>query len=92
MWKGLIDSNNTKAELGTILKVENRITNKTSYYLYNKIDNREYLFKYNRNGKIEYESFENIKVDEGVSLVNDEYRKWTIEGWKEEVYNNIFSK
>lgn len=90
MWKGLKDCNNTKAEIGMILRVHNNITNKISYYLYDEINSIQYLFKYNKNGKIEYESFENIKVDEGISLVNDDCWMWTIEGKKEEAYNNIF--
>lgn len=64
---------------------------KTEYYLYSedKLHN-PYLFLYDQKGDIALNSFSNIHIDIGVTLINDSKNRWTRIGLKEEVYNTIF--
>jgi hypothetical protein len=82
----LIDSSNNIMSQGDIVKAENISTNEVVYYLYTS----KLLCKYDKLGSIDEESFANIKIDDGVTLINDETWKWTRLGTKEEVYGKIF--
>lgn len=82
----LIASGNNEVELGDIVKAENKVTNATFYYLYSK----RFLYRYDKNGNIEEDSFNNIRVDDSISLVNDDTWTWTKLGQKNEVYDLIF--
>jgi hypothetical protein len=82
----LTDSSNNIISQGDIVKAENLRTDEVIYYLYTS----KLLCKYDKLGNIDEESLVNIKVDDGVTLVNDETWKWTRLGSKEEVYGKIF--
>jgi hypothetical protein len=82
----LIDCRNNIVNIGDILKLENSKMGKLDYFIY---DN-DLLYKYDKNGKIYPDKLGNIKIDTGVSLINDDTCKWTNLGSKENVYSTLF--
>lgn len=73
---------------GDIIKSENSKTNTIKYYLYSE----SFLYLYDNQGEIHSESLNNIRIGPGITLINEETKKWTKIGPKEEVYNKIFDR
>lgn len=82
----LIDCNNNIVNIEDILKLENSKMDKLDYFIYSD----GFLYKYDKSGKINHNELGNIKVDDGVSLINNDTCKWTTLGPKEKVYHKLF--
>lgn len=82
----LIDCKNNIVNIGDILKLENSKMGKLDYFIYSD----DFLYKYDKSGKIQANNLGNIKVDEGVSLINNNTCKWINLGCKEKVYPTLF--
>lgn len=87
------DCKGIEIELNQIVRHEDLAAGKVSYFHVQK-GNFGYLWllKYDKKGNTEEESLNNIKIDSGVELINDEASKWTVLGTKEEVYDKIFKQ
>ncbi|WP_010233427.1 hypothetical protein [Clostridium arbusti] len=82
----LIDYKNNIINIGDIVKLENSNKGKLDYFVYAD----DLLYKYDKNGKIHPDKLGNIKIDKGVSLINNTTCKWINLGSKENVYYTIF--
>lgn len=82
----LFDSKGIEIETEDIVKHENLKTDETCYYLCGKT----MLYKYDDSGHLNNNSFINIKLDNSVTLVNNEISIWTRLGTEAEVYDEIF--
>jgi hypothetical protein len=84
----LKDHNNNIVNLGDIVKAENKETKETFYYFYTK----DFLYRYDKQGNFSENSLMNIKVDDSVTLLDDETWIWIRLGSKDEVYKTIFKR
>jgi hypothetical protein len=84
----LFDSEGNEINTEDIVKHENKLTDNIYYYLCGK----KMLYRYDENGMFNSDSFNNIKIDKGVTLVNDEVHIWTRMGTESDVYDEIFNK
>jgi hypothetical protein len=78
---------------GDIVKRERIVDAKkeTSYFIFDMNSfNKYFLFQYDSNGQINESSFSNIRVDDSVTLVNDDSIKWIRLGRKEEMYKILY--
>lgn len=82
----LIDYRNNVVNIGDILKLENSKMGKLDYFIYDD----KFLYKYDKDGEIKTDNLGNIKIDDGVSLINNDTCKWTNLGSKEKVYSTLF--
>lgn len=90
-WYKMKDYKDIGIELNQIVKHENLTNNEVSYF---EVQKREvgylWLMKYNSKGNTEEYNFDNIKIDSGVELINDDKSRWIVLGTKEEIYDKIF--
>jgi hypothetical protein len=82
----LFDYEGNEINTEDIIQYKQLITGKTYYYLCGK----KMLYRYDENGSFNTHSFDNIKIDQGLTLVNDETSVWTRIGTESEVYDEIF--
>lgn len=84
----LIDKTGNDINIGDIIKNENLRTEKVIYYLCGE----SMLYKYDGRGSFSQDSLGNIKLDDGVALVNNEVHMWTKIGKELEVFDEIFNR
>lgn len=87
------DCKGIEVELDQIVKHEDLVTGRIEYFHVQKRGfGYLWLLKYDKKGNTEEGSLNNIKIDTGVDLINDDESKWTVLGTKEEVYDKIFKQ
>jgi hypothetical protein len=82
----LYDHTGNEINSEDILKHENLVTGNVYYYLCGT----KMLYRYDENGMFNHDSFCNIKIDQSVTLVNDERSRWRRMGKEHEVHDEIF--
>lgn len=84
----LIEKAGSTINIEDIIKHDNLKTKEVTYYLCGE----SMLYKYDGRGLFSQDSLGNIKLDGGVSLVNNEMHTWTKIGNESEVFDEIFKR
>jgi hypothetical protein len=82
----LIDNKGNDINIEDIIRYKNLETKKVIYYFVGD----KMMYRYNEQGLFKHDSFDNIKVGNGVTLVNKAASIWTRLSTKGEVYDEIF--
>lgn len=73
---------------GDILKFEKLEDNAAAYYLCKD----SFLYKYDKEGKINPNGLSNIRIGPGIALINNDVMRWTRVGREADVYESLFNR